>query len=405
MAIAIYQAVQDGRHHWAESTSPDTMRRLRSGEWLVFDDTPDTPSPVADPLDRAIATRIQDQASATAAQLRSAVRGQGVFGYQGLTPTGAGNLRVAEENVGSTAMFTRAAVRLTEGLHTVRLRYVAWAVSAAVDGHSSEELSAQPVQYAAALETVGGRVIPLTVAGSSLFSVTSSVDTDPIDVDIPAGDGIVYVRTYATVAQGGFIPCPIQCSSLPGESQVQLYNANPGQATGTGPIVNAPVGGGLGCGPIAMLNSSSKRGRVVAIVGDSIAAGYGDLPSATRGYLDLAMRTSGSVSYLQLSRGGERAVEWGSTPSAHPRRGAMLLGCTDAVHEYGTNDVATMGVLANVQAALVKSWTMLAGRGLRTTQTTILPRGSSSDGWRTTTGQTPSSTEPVRVAVNEIGRA
>lgn len=249
---------------------------------------------------------------------------------------------------------------------------------------------ASDVRYAMSVQTVGGRITQIKMGGLALFTVKMGTValTDMQDLDIPTGDGGFYVRLYAERDVGGLgIPGGRIFSGVPTSGQV-----SPGGANNTmvaGPISASITGAGTAPSPLAVYGYVPGGSRVVVgIVGDSIAAGQDDLPSASLGFLTRAFGTSGKVPYVKVARGSERALEFGGTPSIGRIRQSLIAGCTHVIHEYGSNDVTSLGA-APTQAALLVSWKKQARRGPLVYQTTITPKSTSTDNFLTTANQSP----------------
>jgi hypothetical protein len=80
-------------------------------------------------------------------------------------------------------------------------------------------------------------------------------------------------------------------------------------------------------------------------------------------------------------------------------------GCVNAISEYGINDLTGGANLATMKTRYLSWWALLAKRFHGVYQTTIGPHTSSTDNWRTVSGQGLHSEESVRQAVNQWLRA
>ena len=139
---------------------------------------------------------------------------------------------------------------------------------------------------------------------------------------------------------------------------------------------------------------------VVALIGDSIMGGTNDLND--RGFAARAL-VAANIPYHYCARGGETvfAVSPLTNNTGFRMRMAIVEGCTDAVSNYATNDFVGARTLAQVKADLLAFWGVLALRGVRVWQTTILPRTTSTDNWATAGNQTVPTWEASRTALND----
>jgi hypothetical protein len=182
----------------------------------------------------------------------------------------------------------------------------------------------------------------------------------------------------------------------------------PSVAAGAGTDQTATVGtawfsgtNNVGYGAMA-LNITPDAGfntAVVGLIGDSIMSGSNDLND--RGFAARAL-ISANLPYHYFGRGGEtaQAISPLTGNTGFKSRIVRLEACTDAISNYGTNDLNGGRTLAQLQADLLAIWTMLQTRGVRVYQTTILPRTTSSDNWATAPNQTVPAWEASRVSLN-----
>jgi hypothetical protein len=257
------------------------------------------------------------------------------------------------------------------------------------------------VRYAMSVQTVGGRITQIRQGGALLFTVKAgtTVLTDLQDVDIPEADGGFYVRLYSERDTGtNFgIPAGRILTGQPTSGQVSTGGTN--NTALAGPIAAGGVtGGGSSPSPLAVFaHVPGGAPVVVGVVGDSIAAGTSDTPSASRGFLTLALQTAG-LPFIKVARGSERALEFGGTQSIGRIRQSLIAGCTHVIHEYFINDATSIGA-EPTKAALLASWKKQARRGAKVYQTTGTPKSTSTDDWKTTTSQGAQNSTDI-VAVN-----
>jgi hypothetical protein len=114
------------------------------------------------------------------------------------------------------------------------------------------------------------------------------------------------------------------------------FSANTGDVTLTGAVNAAQTM--TAYTPSAILGLVDPKVRAVAIVGDSIASGFTDVIAYDFGYIVRAL-TAASIGYLNLGHKGESASQFVINDSSF-RRKRLLQYCTDAIVNYGTNDLA-----------------------------------------------------------------
>jgi lysophospholipase L1-like esterase len=323
----------------------------------------------------------------------------------GFVPVGS-DPAFPQNNIPDTSNFSRYWIPLARDLDLVSLAFINYDTSAVVGGYPTEYQQTMDVRYAVGIENAAGTsTVTLTANGLALFPVSpgATVWTDPIDIGLPVSDGGFFVRVYAERNTGtGTLPTPHRCTAEYTDGQQQTNGTN--QTAGTGPITTGFAGAGLCPGPVVIANKAKPfDDQILAVTGDSIVAGEGDV-SNTRGFLSRACTTN-KVRHIRIARGSERATEFGGDRSRTRRRLALIAGCTDAICGYGTNDMASGLTGAQTQTALVALWKMLAARGMRVSQTTILPRTNSTNGWQTVASQTMQTGMTDRVAVNTWIRA
>lgn len=218
---------------------------------------------------------------------------------------------------------------------------------------------------------------------------------------IAAGD-TYYIRSYVTPAASGSYP-RLSMGSVDYPGEVSRKGADHANEIG---ITNLTDFGDV-FGPIAItgtVTSGTQNG--VAVLGDSIAYGIGD-DFSTSGHLGFLYRALlGNRSFLIVPLSGESAARFltnGTRRATYVGPAAKYLIC-----EYGVNDLQGGANLATAKASLIQVWTEARSRApaVRTLQTTITPKSSSTDGWATVGNQTTDGTvEAVRPALNAWIRA
>ncbi|NKZ63114.1 hypothetical protein GTG23_00850 [Rhodococcus hoagii] len=252
---------------------------------------------------------------------------------------------------------------------------------------------------------VGGKTYPVTFRGSRDVTVDPGgyITCDPLGVEVAKGETF-YTLIYTSSTS--WKPNRISYTSSDSGGFVATTDA-----TASGSTIPADGASGL-LAPALVTGVPAKVGqRTVAIAGDSIASGAGDGYNGTAhpvalgapmraggGYLARALR--GRTGTVQVAQPSDLAQNFRKADK-HFRRGTLVSSATDAICEYGINDLGASLGHAVVKQELVNTWMVLARRGLRVWQPTLTPYSTSSNGWITTAGQTPFSGAADRVQVND----
>ncbi len=224
----------------------------------------------------------------------------------------------------------------------------------------------------------GNEVLLATLPGWTSNWIDTGVST-PGAATPPAAQ--TYVQGCAALGNvGGTALRPGEGSNyvfVAGNGSNQLANGN---ATSWMSSQNAFV---YGPSAVIAIPDTGYDVPVVGIFGDSIMYGQGDYND--RGYMAYAMLQN-NTPYFYAPRQGECASN--AVTNAQAQRLLMAQGCSDAVCNYGTNDIYVNGnALATVQGNLIAYWQRLRRRSLRVWQTTIGVRVVSSDNLATIANQ------------------
>lgn len=158
--------------------------------------------------------------------------------------------------------------------------------------------------------------------------------------------------------------------------------------------------------PIAVLGlAPGKALPSLGLIGDSIAAATGDnaFVGATGGFGGFAIRaTLNQVSNrafnpaiiprmgsVNVPTGGERASHF-SGPGGR-RRSRLAALASHILVEYGTNDLAQSDAPTTIVTNLLTIHARFTGMGKKVSQSTIIPKTLSTDGWMTIGNQTVAS--------------
>lgn len=252
---------------------------------------------------------------------------------------------------------------------------------------------------------INGIIYPATFGGKRDGAVDPGgyLTTDPLGVEVAAG-ATIYTLIYTSSTS--WKPNRISYTSSGSGGFTAATDA-----TATGSALPADGAAPLLAPALLTATPTSGRQRSVAIVGDSIASGAGDgyngtahpaasaaLMRAGGGYLSRALRArTGTV---QLAQPSDLAQNFRNL-AKHFRRGTLLSAATDAICEYGINDLGAGLTAAVVKQEMINAWTVLAARSLRVWQPTLTPYSSSTNKWLTVAGQTPFTYSANRIEVND----
>lgn len=274
--------------------------------------------------------------------------------------------------------------------HGLRLVY-----ANVVNNAGAETAGANNITVRAAIEA-GGVYYPVLFGGKRdvVIEPGAVVTSDPVGFSCgPVAATNFYTRTYVTVASAGMTwPLGFKGQGNDGTT----HGTTETDKTTTGTITTAVE---RLYGPTAILGTPEAAEPFVAIVGDSITAGFSD--ANDNSWITRALTTLG-VPYINLSAASEAPFRWASNPYRY-RRAPLLDYCTHIICEQGINQINnTTEVL---HADMLKVWQYLAATGLPVFQTTITPKVTSSDSYATLAGQTVTADESKRLALNAYIRS
>ena len=245
----------------------------------------------------------------------------------------------------------------------------------------------------ASLVEPGGDILPVFFGGSRTVPILPGgyAVSDPVALPVSAVAGAtIRSRTYVSVAPGERWPNGVVTANTDGEGVVMNADYTDTGTIGT-TFTNA-------YGPVAIIGATLTPTPSVAIVGDSIADGQADgNPPAgwDNGYIQRALYDA-SIGYVCLAKPGERADQF-VDPELFARRFGAVAACTDAIVQYGINDVTSGVALATMKANAITLWRAIAGRAVRAWQTTITPASGASN-------TTPHVNDATRTAFNDWTR-
>jgi hypothetical protein len=273
--------------------------------------------------------------------------------------------------------------------------------------------AATPIVIRASVELPSGTIYRLTFGGRTDVTIDPGgyVESDPLPVDLAAG-AVIYSRTFL-VSGTWHYNAFTGTSTTAGQQGGWVATTD---LTAPGAAAIAHTANSVLFVPAVIVGRPADPAPAVFLAGDSIGNGVGDAPGTT-GY------QGRSVGFPQLAGGGFVAralhglagivnatvpgdnVQLFVAMSGHFRRLPFTRYATTFLCQYGRNDISGGRTFAQVAGDLLAAWTLGANRGLKVIQTTITPKGTSADGWRTVAGQTADASTPVLGAVNDWLRA
>jgi lysophospholipase L1-like esterase len=109
---------------------------------------------------------------------------------------------------------------------------------------------------------------------------------------------------------------------------------------------------------------------------------------------------NGQFPFVQLAKAVEQTVHFQNLNGyTRVRRLAIASGCTHAIFNYGTNDLAVR-TAAQIEANILEITAALNAKAIKVFWCTLIPKTGSSNSWANVAGQTKGGNESVRLAVN-----
>lgn len=292
------------------------------------------------------------------------------------------------------------------------------------DGSETETPGECTIRVNAALQKNGatgvtdetGVRVPVTFSGKSYVDIPPNglVFSDPTPFEVIANE-VFFVRNQEAGAGTGYL---LANSSTGLGGTTGTTGVNNGEGAGAEDLVMSgnvtQSTASFSYGPVAVLGFSSAKQKSIAIFGDSIAASTGDAGyyRACGGYLtrlavnmtQLAIDNTFAVSgvanfpFVKSARGGYTLANFATRSKSFKQ---IKLGelATTAVVEYGVNDLAGTLAAMKANALIVAGW--FTSRGVKIIWTTITPRTTSTDNWKTANNQTVTANEATRTGFND----
>lgn len=239
---------------------------------------------------------------------------------------------------------------------------------------------------------IGGVFLPVFFRGGLRTAVITPggfLVSDPVSLPPGVVKGTIFrTRTYVSVASAGQ-KWPLGMATANTDNEGVVAGSD---LTDTGTIANSFSNA---FGPVAILGSPTTPQPSVAIIGDSISDGQADNTYGTGtdpGYIQRALFDA-NLGYVPIGKPGERANQFVAA-ALFSRRFPVVAGVTDAIAQYGINDVNGATPLATMKSDAVSLWTAVANRKVRVWQTTITPSTTSSN-------TVPAVNDAIRTAFND----
>jgi len=245
---------------------------------------------------------------------------------------------------------------------------------------------------------------------ASFVPATGQITANIAFTQAPAGGDtfdvipVVYERVYASVVNAGeFIP---QGARLQKGYVPHFFEGNAAIAdqadSGT---TFATTGAGYGAVRFDGMTSASNYVSV-AQVGDSIMAGSGaEGVSIISGFAECALKEKVPTTMVALPGELTKHFMTDTQGFSRFRRMSQVAGHTSAIVNYGCNDFNSGVSFATWKSNCLDITGALQSVGCKVFWCTLLPRTTSTDGWGTTTNQTVTAGESVRLQINAYLRS
>ena len=240
----------------------------------------------------------------------------------------------------------------------------------------------------------GSTIYPITFNGNSQTTLVAgaTILSDPLGLTFDDNEEF-QVRTFIAVPADTNTH-PSGFSAHRGGVGDQTLSASPSWTLFTTPAYS----------PMAIIGYGNKK----AVIGHGDSIQYRSNDSSidingktiyATGFANRACITA-KIPYINISKGGEK-VQNAIDPTYNWLKHTVLPYGSIFLSDLGTNDCAGGRTFAQIQADLLSLWNNMANRGLKVFATTIPPKTTSTDSWATVENQTPTSSNNVRVQVND----
>ena len=232
-----------------------------------------------------------------------------------------------------------------------------------------------------------------TIPGGALLE--SDVVVMP---DLPDG-AVIGVRSYVNIPS--YTTGNWYGVGFPGDSTIGEGVSNSGDMTDGG-LIGAGTSSTSLYGPSKVSGIARAPRASIYVGGDSICAGTNEpTTQSIAGYIVRGL--NGQYPIVFGPKAGE-TIGSGFIGWKRIRRMALASGCTHAILNYGTNDLAAIaggtGTLAQLKSNILDATNAFTARGVRVRWCTILCKTTSTDGFRSIANQSVTSQETNRLALN-----
>ena len=253
--------------------------------------------------------------------------------------------------------------------------------------------------FRASIEYPSGTITQVTFGGNATKAFTAGqnqVVGDLMTLVQAIPDGAEFwLNVYMTTTAGRIPYLSLKRNEAAGE-RLSVATSGLTDKTGTGGTFTSSDTTGAVYPPTSILAQTTRP--VFGLIGDSRVYGQGDTPDSALDIGEFQRSVGGAYGYASLGTGGDRAY---SFVASHPIRLALInqIGATHILDDYGINDLRPdVGqTLAQLQANKLTIWGYFTTPKVYTS--TAPPYCTD------TAGQTPNSTDNLRVAYNAWLRA
>lgn len=240
-----------------------------------------------------------------------------------------------------------------------------------------------------------GEIIPVFFGGKRgvVIEPGGTAKCDPIPVKLNKGTDAAgfWVHTHVKVASVGQ-KWPLGYVELNGYQDRQIVGSD-ATLSATTAFTNNTGANSYGASAIRGKTTPSPS-PIVAIIGDSISAGYMD-NSLQYGWFARAINHR--YRFQSLAMSSQKLDDW-ITPARYWRRAAAISEATHVVVALGTNNLGAG--LATNQPNFQKVYDLLAAQGKKVYAVTLPPYTTSTDSFLTVANQTVTANEANRLAMN-----
>ncbi len=271
-------------------------------------------------------------------------------------------------------------------VHPMLTTYLAKTIQFADANRLSDGVAANAITIARQIEYPAGTFTRVTWSGANSVTIPAGgADTwsDSLPITIPAGAKYVEHVFVSGFSVGTGFPFLHVRALLAANGDSFSFSAAETDKTGQSltPASNAWYYGAVA------IKGQTNAPRAIAIIGDSIASAGGDTQTGFFvGYVERAV--NGLYGTVNTSQSSETGLDW---LQKRTNRLALIrsAGCTDAIIEMGTNDIAIPATAATALSRDQMLNDLMAASGITPINVTLPPRVTWSGGATGPGDQTP----------------